>query len=129
MNKRGQGLITITTVEYAFLIVLAIFLTIKTYDPVDDKSLNQIKAEDLVLGIESVFLVEGDLNLGFELGDNFFIDEDNFIIKVYQAGGESFEKHGRSKLSLKRGYVFAEDIVGRTDVVRIRKEGKRVVVS
>ncbi len=85
MNKRGQGYVGITSMEMVFLVIFAIVFSYSLMQGVDEQSLNQIKAEDLSLGINSVYLIEGDVNLEYDMGEGIFeVEENNNKIRVYK---------------------------------------------
>ncbi len=125
MNKRGEGLVQIQTVEFAFLIVLVIFFSVRLYQPIEENKLNQIKAEDLALSIESLPILNGDLRLDYKFGDEYYIEEINNVIFIYKL---SEVKKGRSKVGLENSYDFAENINDKTEAIVIEKKGKKVVI-
>jgi len=126
MNKKGQEYTAITTMEYAFLVILAIFFSVAVYNGLDDQKINQLKADDLAITIDSAFLLEDDANIFYGLGNEFNIDGELNRIRIY---GSDIDNWGIKDLTVDGEYDFAEDISGKKDSVLIKKEGKRVVIA
>ena len=127
MNKRGIGYQSISTMEYAFLVILAIFFSVIVYNGgLEEQQVNELKAEDLGLTIDSVFLVEQDLGFTFDLGKEYYVNEEIKRIRIYET---SESKLGIANLAIDEGYDFAEIIKGKTNKVSVEKKGNRVVIS
>ncbi len=126
MNKRGQEFASWEFVKGAILVILIIILFAWAYRGIPDSKLNPVKAEDLSLTISSVFIADGDLNLVYDLGGEYYIDVDDNIIRIYKSEEGA---RGRSEMFLDEDYNFGEQLDKKTKTVNIRKEGKRVMVS
>ena len=128
MNKKGEEYTAINTMELFFIFILAtFFLVIIFRGGIEEQELNQLKADDLALGINSVFLLNGDLNLEYGLGDeSYHIEEENNQINVYILNEE---KRGISKVIVPKGFDFTEQVKGKVNRIGIKKQRKGVVIS
>ena len=127
MNKRGVGFITFETVELVFLISIIIFFGVLIYQGADEHALNQIKAEDLSLGISSMYLLDGDLGIDYELGNEpYDVSATGNYISVFKI---SKEKEGISKFSRPDGFEFAENVQGKNNKINVEKKGRAVLIS
>ncbi|MBS3151413.1 hypothetical protein J4443_03490 [Candidatus Woesearchaeota archaeon] len=127
MNKRGQEeFVSWEFVKGVVLVILIVILSGWAYRGIPDSKLNPLKAEDLSLTISSIFLVEGDLNLAYDLGDEYYVDIDDSIIRLSRS--EEGMK-GRGEIFLDGNYNFGEQLNGKTELINIKKEGSRVVIS
>jgi len=128
MNKRGEEYTAINTMELFFIFILATFFMVIIFrGGIDESALNQIKAEDLVSGINSVFLLNNDVNLDYDLGDeSYHIEEKNNQLKVYKLNKE---KEGSAEIIQPTGFDFTEQVRGKVNKVIIKKQEKGVVIS
>lgn len=127
MNKRGVGFITFETVELVFLISMIIFFGVLIYQGADEHALNQIKAEDISLGISSMYLLDGDLIVDYELGNELYdVRSTGNYISIFKINKE---KEGISKFSRPDGFEFAENIHGKNNKVVVEKKGRAVLIS
>ena len=127
MSKRGVGFITFETVELVFLISIIIFFGVLIYQDADEHALNQIKAEDISLGVSSMYLLDGDLNVDYELGDELYdVSSTGDYISVFKT---SKEKEEISKFSRPDGFEFAENIQGKNNKIAIEKKKRAVLIS
>lgn len=126
MNKRGQELASWEFVKGVMLIVLIIILLAWAYRGFPDSKLNPVKAEDLSLAISSVFIADGDLNLAYDLGDEYYVSVDGNRIRLYLTEEGA---RGISEMFLDKNYNFGEQLNRETDTVNIIKSGNNVVIS
>ena len=66
------------------------------------------------------------LNFAYELGDEYYVDIDGKRVRLYKSEEGA---RGVSEIFLDDNYNFGEQLSGKTNVVNIKKDGKRVVVS
>ena len=83
MNKRGIELVAFETVEYILVVALGISLFLVLNDLVDMERYNSVRAEDLALTINSVYIPEGDLALNYDLGSNRNVIFEEGVVKTY----------------------------------------------
>lgn len=127
MNKRGQEeLVSWEFVKGVVLFMVIVILLAWAYRGIPDSKLNPLKAEDLSLTISSIFITEGDLNLAYDLKDEYFIDIDGNRIKLYKSEEGT---RGVSEIFLDGNYNFGEQLNRETNKVNVKKDGNRVVVS
>ncbi len=127
MNKRGNE--ELTSWEFSkgvVLLVVIISLLAFAYRGIPDSRLNPLKAEDLSLTISSVFLVENDISFDYDLGEEYFIDIDNNRVRLYKSEEGA---RGVSELFLDNNYNFGEQLNKKTKLIKIKKEGNKVVIS
>ena len=102
MNKRGQeSYITLTGAELVFLVIFASMFGFIALKGVEEYRINQIKSEGLGLSISSVFIIDGDVNLNYDLGTENQVEVLSNSVRVYKS---SKGKIGVSELSLDDGY-------------------------
>ena len=128
MNKRGEEYTAINTMELFFIFILATFFMVIVFrGGIDESALNQIKAEDLVSGINSVFLLNNDVNLDYDLGDESYnIEKENNLLKVYRLNEE---KKGEAMIVRPSDFIVTEQVRGKVNKVIIKKQEKGVVIS
>ncbi len=126
MDKRGQELASWEFVKGVILLVLIVTLLAWAYRGVPDSKLNSAKAEDLSLAVSSVFIIDGDLNLAYDLGDEYYVSVDDNRIKLYLTEEGA---RGISGMFLDGNYNFGEQLNGKIETVNIIKSGNSVVVS
>ena len=126
MNKRGEEIVAWEFVKGAILFIILLVLLAGAYRGIPDSRLNSVKAEDLSLSISSVFLVDNDLNLVYDLKEEYFLDIDGNRVKLYKSEEGA---RGVSELFLDKTYNFGEQLNKKTSKVNIKKERNRVVVS
>lgn len=126
MNKKGQEYTAITTMEYAFLVILAVFFTIAVFKGLEEQKINQLKTDDLAMSIDSIFLLRDDAYVNFDLGKESDVNGEFRRIRVYYS---DIDNLGIKDLTIPQGYDFAEDVSGKKDNLLIKKENKRVVIS
>ena len=126
MNKRGNEYVMITGAELVFLVVFASVFGYISVKGVDEYKVNQIRAEDLSLAINSVFILNNNINLNYNFGDERNVEFSDNNIRIYRF---SKSKIGVSGLSLDAGYNFAEQVSEKTKTVSIVKDKKRVIVN
>ncbi|MBI2507936.1 hypothetical protein HYV89_03205 [Candidatus Woesearchaeota archaeon] len=127
MSKRGVGFITFETVELVFLISIIIFFGALIYQDSDEHALNQIKAQDISLGVSSVYLIDGDLSVDYEFGEELYnVRSNGNYISVFKTNKE---KEGISKFSRSEGFEFADNVQGKNNKILIEKKKKAVIVS
>ena len=126
MNKRGEELAAWELVKGVILFIILLVLFAGAYRGIPDSKLNPVKAEDLSLSISSVFLVDNDLNLVYDLKDEYFLDIDGNRVRLYKTEEGA---RGVSELFLDKNYNFGEQLNKETSKINIKKDGTRVVVS
>ena len=127
MNKRGQGYSAITAMEFAFLVIFAISFSYGIMNGIDERSLNQLKVEDLSLSINSMYVVEGAVDLDYDFGKwNFNVEEENNKLRVWK---DNKAKMGISRLGLDTNYEFLERVKEEKNKINIKKEEGSVVIS
>lgn len=128
VNKKGE--MTQWAAVFLFLVVfLATFFAVFIYKGgIGEHVLNQIKADDLALGINSLFLLEGDVNLEDDLGEKYYVEEDEEKEELVIYRLEE-EEEGRGRLIVPKDCDFAEQVKGKTNLVKIKKQGRSVVIT
>ncbi len=126
MNKRGQELASWEFVKGVVLVVLIVILLGWAYRGIPDSKLNPVKAEDLSLSVSSVFIIDGDLNPVYDLGEEYYVSIDSNKLKLYLTEEGS---RGISEMSLDKNYNFGEQLNERSEKINIKKSGNSVVVS
>jgi hypothetical protein len=121
-----EGFVLLDVVEYVLLIAFAGILAFSVFESLDDQKINEFKAEDLELTIDSMFLTQGNFNVAYPLGGEYQVEVLNNRVRVFASSADSM---GLATLFLDGNYDFAENIRGKVNVVKINKEGKRLVVS
>ncbi|MBI2105351.1 hypothetical protein HYT56_00770 [Candidatus Woesearchaeota archaeon] len=119
-----EGYTAVEVVEYILLITFALLLVF--FGGLTEKQVNQLKADDLALSIDSIFLFDNDIIFVHELGKQFFVEEINDRIHIYQS---SSENSGIKKIAVDSNYVLTNQLEGKDDDMTIKKEGKRVIIS
>lgn len=126
MNKRGQELVGFETVEYILIIALGISLLLLLNNTVNIEKYNSVRAEDLALTINSVYIPEGDLSLNYDLGSsgrNVIFEEG--VVKTY-IEDPIREKQGEI---LHNSNLIFESRTVKTDELEISKREERVIIS
>ena len=126
MNKRGQELASWEFVKGVVLVVLIVILLGWAYRGIPDSKLNHVKAEDLSLSVSSVFIIDGDLNPVYDLGEEYYVSIDGNKLKLYLTEEGA---RGISEMSLDKNYNFGEQLNERSEKINIKKSGNSVVVS
>ncbi|MEK6856433.1 MAG: hypothetical protein AABX49_00300 [Nanoarchaeota archaeon] len=126
MNKRGQELASWEFVKGVVLVVLIVILLGWAYRGIPDSKLNPVKAEDLSLSVSSVFIIDGDLNPVYDLGEEYYVSIDGNKLKLYLTEEGA---RGISEMSLDKNYNFGEQLNERSEKINIKKSGNSVVVS
>lgn len=126
MNKRGQELASWEFVKGVVLVVLIVILLGWAYRGIPDSKLNPVKAEDLSLSVSSVFIIDGDLNPVYDLGEEYYVSIDSNKLKLYLTEEGA---RGISEMSLDKNYNFGEQLNERSEKINIKKSGNSVVVS
>lgn len=119
-----EGYTTVEVVEYVLLITFALLLVF--FGGLTEKQVNQLKADDLALSIDSVFLLDNDIIFVHEFGKQFSVEERNNRIHIYQG---SKENSGIKEVAVDSNYVIINQLEGKDNDVTIKKEGKKVVIS
>ena len=125
MNKRGIELVAFETVEYILVVALGISLFLVLNDLVDMERYNGVRAEDLALTINSVYIPEGDLSLNYDLGSNRNIIFEEGIVKTY-IKDPIRERQG---LILHNTNFIFEEVALKQEELRISKNDEGVVVA
>ena len=127
MNKRGQYA-TWETLEYVLLVILILFFSVVMVRGIEDKQLNQIKSEGLALTISSVFLIDGEMDVNYDLGKfDHNVKMDNQDLELSKRTSDP-EKIGRSKITLGEA-SFPGRFNKKTNNVLIEKKGGSVLLS
>ncbi|MAG52759.1 MAG: hypothetical protein CMH62_02235 [Nanoarchaeota archaeon] len=126
MNKRGQEFPQSETIEYILLIALGIALALMLSNTLNTERYNSIRADDLSLALNSVFIPDGDISLTYNMGneEREVIFEDN-LFKTYINDGIR-EKKGY--ILVDRNYLW-EARSGKVNSLEISKKGNRVEVA
>lgn len=125
MNKKGEFLMEGETIEWVILLALGIVLLLFLVKLVNIEKHNGLRAEDLALTINSIYVPSGTVSLEYEMG----FGKREIIFEEGMVG--TFIKdpiRRRDGLILHdRNYLFrGEDT--RTEFLEMRKEGNRVDV-
>ena len=126
MNKRGQEGLTIATGEYVFLVVLITILGYLLINGIEEQELNELKANEISAAISSVYMLEGDINLFLDLGDDYNAEIENGRIRIYK---NTKTKTAVSDIFYNKKFEFASQVKDKTHIINIRKEANRVIVS
>jgi len=126
MNKKGQDYAAVNAMEYAFLVILAIFFSVAAVNGVEEQKINQFKADNLAMAIDSVFLLKDDAHISYNLGKAANVKAQFKMIEVYES---DVNEIGKKEFTIDEKFDFAEDINGKKENIIIRKEGNRVVLS
>lgn len=119
-----EGYTAVEVVEYILLVTFALLLVF--FGGLTEKQVNQLKADDLSLSFDSVFLLDNDVTVMHDLGKQFSVEIINDRFHIYQ---NSNEYSGISGLSINSDYVPVDQLKGKTRNIKIEKKGKKVVVS
>lgn len=125
MNKRGQDLTIFEAVEYILIVALGINLFLVLNNLVDIEKYNSVRAEDIALTINSVYIPEGDLALNYDLGSNRNIIFEDGIVKTYI---DEPIKERQGLILHNTNFVF-EDLNIKTEELEISKNNGRVDVA
>ena len=125
MNKRGQELIEFETIEYILLFTLGISLFLALNNLSDIEKYNRVRAEDLALTINSVYIPKGDLVLSYDLGSNRNVVFEDGVVKTY-IDNSIRERQG---LILLNNNLIFENGNFRTREFEISKNDEKVMVT
>ena len=85
MNKKGQDYAAVNAMEYAFLVILAIFFSVAAVNGVEEQKINQFKADNLAMAIDSAFLLKDDAYISYNLGKAANVKAQFKMIEVYES--------------------------------------------
>ena len=125
MNKKGQDLPTVTTVELFILLLIFGMLAYVTYNINISNEVNSIRARDLGLAINLISSFDKNVKFTYNLEDEKHITFTNRNIEVSNSDGSHFEK---SRLNLNKKIIFDGE-GGNYQYLSIKKTGNSVEVK
>ncbi len=125
MNKRGLELIEFETIEYILLFALGISLFLALNNLTDVEGYNRIRAEDIALTINSVYISEGDLALSYDLGSTRNVIFEGGVVRTYI---DNSIRERQELILLDNNFIFENNGL-KTDELRISKDKEKVMVT
>lgn len=126
MNKRGEEFTLSVIMELVLLIVIFIMFTIAAYNASSEERVNRLKAIDLSLTLDAVSSVEGDISLGYDLGEGMNVGIYNDEINVYQ---RNEVKTGKAIFVKNSNYNYVDLLEDEYDRLFIIKREKEIRVG
>lgn len=126
MNKRGEEFTLSVIMELVLLIVIFIMFTIAAYNASSEERVNRLKAIDLGLILDAVSSVEGDISLGYDLGEGMNVGIYNDEINVYQ---RNEVKMGKAIFVKNSNYNYVDLLEDEYDRLFIIKREKEIKVG
>jgi len=126
MNKRGEEYTLSVIIDLVLLIVIFIMFSIAAYNASSEERINNLKAIDLGLTLDAVSSVEGDLSLGYDLGEGMNVGIDNDKIEIYQ---RNEVKMGQSIFVKNSNYNYNDLLEYKYDRLFINKREKEIKVG
>ncbi|MBU2639188.1 MAG: hypothetical protein KKG75_00605 [Nanoarchaeota archaeon] len=125
MNKRGQSLIQVETIEYVLLVAIAIMLFFLLNTAIGMEKFNGLRADDLALTINSVFIPKGNVAIDYEMG------EEGREIKFYEGIVGTYIddpiRESKNLVLVDSNYIFERRNMN-TNLLEITKQGDKVTV-
>ena len=84
MNKRGDEYTLSVIIDLVLLIIIFVMFSIAAYNSSSEERINNLKAIDLGLTLDAVSSVEGDVSLGYDLGEGMNVGINKDKIEIYQ---------------------------------------------
>ncbi len=122
MNKKGQDLPTVTTVELFILLLIFGMLAYVTFNANISNDVNNIRAKDLGLAISLISSFDKNVKFSYNLEDEKKINFIDNNVEISNKDGSHFEK---SKFNLNKKNTFnGKD--GNYQSLSIKKSGDSV---
>lgn len=125
MDKRGFALVESETVEYILLVVLGITLLLMLSNIVNVERYNQIKADDIALTLNSVFISKGNVVLDYDVGGERNIIFSENAVRTYV---DDPLRERNALVLIDRNYAF-DDFELKTSFFEISKFDNGVLVG
>tara|TARA_Y100000310_G_scaffold340181_1_gene435075 strand:+ start:1193 stop:1573 length:381 start_codon:yes stop_codon:yes gene_type:complete len=126
MNKRGQGLVQAETMEYMILIAIAVTLSVMLVTSLSTERYNGVRATDLSLSVNSIFIPKHDITLNYDMG----VETREVVFEGREIGTyvEDPIREGKGGLLVDRNYGFTARSL-RTSSLGISKRGEDVNIG
>jgi len=126
MNKRGQEYSLDKALRLALVILVAIGFAIYIYRASNEERINELKAIDFGLTLDSVFSLKDDISLNYDLGQGMNVNFNENKITMYKSDKNRARKEYFARNS---NYKFIKLEDGKYENLFIVKEGNEIKVN
>jgi len=126
MNKRGQEYSLDKALRLALVILVAIGFAIYVYRASNEERINELKAMDFSLVLDSVFSLKDDISLNYDLGQGMNVNFNENKITMYKSDKNRARKEYFARNS---NYKFIKLEDGKYENLFIVKEGNEIKVN
>lgn len=126
MNKRGQEYSLDKALRLALVILVAIGFAIYVYRASNEERINELKAIDFGLTLDSVFSLKDDISLNYDLGQGMNVNFNENKITMYKSDKNRARKEYFARNS---NYKFIKLEDGKYENLFIVKEGNEIKVN
>ena len=126
MNKRGQEYSLDKALRLALVILVAIGFAIYVYRASNEERINELKAIDFSLVLDSVFSLKDDISLNYDLGQGMNVNFNENKITMYKSDKNRARKEYFARNS---NYKFIKLEDGKYENLFIVKEGNEIKVN
>jgi len=126
MNKKGQEYSLDKALRLALVILVAIGFAIYIYRASNEERINELKAIDFGLTLDSVFSLKDDISLNYDLGQGMNVKFNENKIMMYKSDKNRAKEEYFSK-NFNYEFIKLED--GKYENLFIVKEGNEIKVN
>src|SRR3989344_5644157 len=126
MNKRGQEYSLDKALRLALVVLVAIGFAIYVYRASNEERINELKAMDFSLALDSVFSLKDDISLNYDLGQGMNVNFNENKITMYKSDKNRARKEYFARNS---NYKFIKLEDGKYENLFIVKEGNEIKVN
>ena len=126
MNKKGQEYSLDKALRLALVILVAIGFAIYIYRASNEERINELKAMDFSLVLDSVFSLKDDISLNYDLGQGMNVKFNENKIMMYKSDKNRAKEEYFSK-NFNYEFIKLED--GKYENLFIVKEGNEIKVN
>ena len=126
MNKRGQEYSLDKALRLALVVLVAIGFAIYVYRASNEERINELKAMDFSLVLDSVFSLKDDISLNYDLGQGMNVNFNENKITMYKSDKNRARKEYFARNS---NYKFIKLEDGKYENLFIVKEGNEIKVN
>ena len=126
MNKKGQEYSLDKALRLALVILVAIGFAIYIYRASNEERINELKAIDFGLTLDSVFSLKDDISLNYDLGQGMNVKFNENKIMMYKSDKNRAKEEYFSK-NFNYEFIKLED--GKYENLFIVKEGNEIKVK
>ena len=126
MNKKGQEYSLDKALRLALVILVAIGFAIYVYRASNEERINELKAMDFSLVLDSVFSLKDDISLNYDLGQGMNVNFNENKITMYKSDKNRARKEDFARNS---NYKFIKLEDGKYENLFIVKEGNEIKVN